>query len=661
MKIAFTHNLQVEKTEEQAEFDTPETINRLADAMRRLGHEVHLVDVTGPASRLVARLESLKPDLVFNTAEGSHGRYREAFYPALFEQLRLPFTGSDAYTCAITLDKQASKLMLASRGVQTPKWAFVSNEEDSWAEAGLRFPIIVKPNFEGSSKGITQASIVEDETALAALVEELLPRYESGLLLEEFIEGRDVTVPYLESYGVLPPASYRFDTSDRRWDIYDYELKNEKSDSVSVETPADVTDAVRQKLESTTQEVVNALGIRDLARVDFRLTEYDEIFFIEVNALPSLEPGASLYESAKLVGIETVEDALDRVIQSAIERQGIEPRETPETLSVGLAYNLKRVDPRSGSDVDAEFDSPATISAIRQALEANGHDVIELEATPDLLHVLPATDVDVVFNIAEGLRGRNRESQVPAILELLDIEYTGSDPATLSITLDKGLAKRLVREAGLATPKSALVRVPDDVGALDLRYPLIIKPNAEGSSKGVTSASVCKSPEELRERVAEMTRHYQQALLVEEFLTGREFTIAVLGDLEPRALPPMEIVFSDEAGELPVYTFGHKIETEKGVRYEAPAQVDSALAKALSDHALRVFDTLGCRDVARIDVRLDADGVPNFIECNPLPGLTPDWSDICQIATAAGIDYTSLIGRILAPALRRHAAKKVDS
>ena len=179
MKIAFTHNLKLADTEDQAEFDTADTVAVLADALRNLGHEVHLVEVSGLASRLVARLESLQPDLVFNTAEGSHGRYREAFFPALFEQLRLPFTGSGAYACALTLDKQASKLLVSQRGIPTPKWAFV-DPTTSFSAPDLRYPVIVKPNFEGSSKGITERSVVASRAELDALVAEILPRYPSG-------------------------------------------------------------------------------------------------------------------------------------------------------------------------------------------------------------------------------------------------------------------------------------------------------------------------------------------------------------------------------------------------------------------------------------------------------------------------------------------------
>lgn len=660
MRIAFTHNLRTSGAEEQAEFDTPETIAALAAALTRRGHDVHLVEVSGPASRLVARLESLRPDLVFNTAEGSHGRYREAFYPALFDQLGLPFTGSGAYGCTITLDKQATKMLVAAHGVPTPGWTLVARDQPLKLD-GLRFPLIVKPNFEGSSKGITSDSVVDDEAALNARLEEMLREYPDGLLVEEFIVGRDVTVPFLsgvgEDGGVLEPAAYIFApaaVAGRKHVIYDYDLKNEHEDAVSLQVPAELPAGVRAELVRHTATAMRVLGIRDLGRADFRLDEDGRVHFIEVNALPSLEPGASIYLSAARAGLPTVDDVLNHVIGLAANRA---PRRSRRfgtgDLRIGLTFNLKRVDPNSGDDSEAEYDSHETVGALRGALERLGHEVIELEATPELMSILPATDIDLVFNIAEGIGGRNREAQVPAMLELLDIEFTGSDAATMAITLDKGLAKRIVAQAGVPTPAFALLRTGLEALPAGLTFPAVVKPNAEGSSKGVASTSVVRNETELRAVASGLCRRYRQPVLVESFLPGREFTVGMIGESEPRVLPPMEIVFEPASGDLPVYTFSQKLECDGSVRYEAPAHVDRELGIELERVARQCWDALGCRDVARIDMRLDARGRVHFIECNPLPGLTPGWSDLCLIATGAGLDYDSLVGEVLAPAVRR--------
>src|SRR5512142_3571096 len=176
MRIALTHNRRLSDAEDEAEFDTRETVAALAGAIERLGHRVERIEVSGPASRTVARLEAFGPDLIFNTAEGRRGRFREAFFPALFDELGMPYTGSDAYALAVTLDKHLTKLVLAQHGVATPRWQYVEDPRRLQTSA-LRFPVIVKPNFEGSSKGISQDSVVEDPLRLHDVVQLALARY----------------------------------------------------------------------------------------------------------------------------------------------------------------------------------------------------------------------------------------------------------------------------------------------------------------------------------------------------------------------------------------------------------------------------------------------------------------------------------------------------
>lgn len=667
MKIAFTHNLKLSDREDEAEFDTPATVDALCRSLARLGHDVEPVEVSGPASRTVARLEALNPDLVFNTAEGRTGRFREAFFPALFDQLGIPYTGSDAYVCALTLDKQLTKMVVAASGVPTPGWRFLTDVQQI-AGLDLNYPLIVKPNFEGSSKGIGQNSVVENPAELKERVTALFATYPSGILVEEFIRGRDVVVPFLEkaspaTKGVLTPAEYDFDlklTGPRKYRIYDYELKNKYSDAVSVKVPADLTAAAAKEIRALSETAYRVLGVRDLGRIDFRVTDDGRLYFIEINALPSLEPGAGIYSSAELAGLKSMEDVLAAVIVSAAERNGIlgklkEKKKRGTGLKVGLTYNMKRVLPggEGEDDQEAEYDSPKTIEAVRAALASFGHEVVGLEATPELPTILASSGVDVVFNIAEGIKGRNREAQVPAMLELLDIPYTGSDPATLALALDKGLAKRIVRQAGVTTPNWFPMSSKKDKIPKDMSYPLIVKPIAEGSSKGVIGTSVVYSESELRDQVALIREKYGQPALIEEFLAGREFTVGLLGERRPRVLPPMEIVFLNSQVKHPVYSFAHKLEWSKEIRYDAPAQIDAKLAKEIERVAKICFAALDCRDVARIDLRLDNEGRVNFIECNPLPGLTPDWSDLCLIAKSAGMDYRTLIGEILAPAIKR--------
>jgi len=673
MRIALTYNLRLSDSEEEAEFDTRETVEALAAAIERLGHRVERIEVSGPASRTVARLEAFGPDLIFNTAEGRRGRFREAFFPALFEELGMPYTGSDAYALAVTLDKQLTKLLLVQHGVTTPPWQYVEDPRVLQAHA-LRYPVIVKPNFEGSSKGITQDSVVEEPARLHEVVTSALDKYPAGVLVEEFIAGRDVTVPFLEKAapdrgGILQPVEYVVDaamTGPRRHGIYEYELKTRLEKAVTVRAPAKLTRAQKDRIQEQAQTVFRVLGTRDLGRIDFRVSDDGQIHFLELNALPSLEPGAGLYASAALEGLHA-DGVLAAVIESAVSRCNItetrnrrgKPRRA-ERLKVGFAFNVKRVKPdlAGEQDEEAEYDTPKTLQAIREAIASYGHEVIDLEATSDLPIQLASTPVDVVFNIAEGFKGRNRESQVPALLELLDIPYTGSDPAALSVSLDKALAKRMVRTHGILTPDYLLMHTGKERLPREMGFPLLVKPVAEGTSKGVTKKSVVNDENELREVAREIVGKYRQPALVEEYIFGREFTIGMLGERRPRVLPPMEVVFLDKSDETPIYSFEMKQDWNDLIRYEVPAKLSERELDRLERAARECFAALGCRDVARIDFRMTPQGRIYFIESNPLPGLAPGWSDLVLIAQAAGIEYRALIGEILSFAIRRYQERE---
>lgn len=715
MKIAFVHNLQRSHAEAEAEFDTPETVAAIADALTSLGHEVVPIDVARPVAALVARLEQVSPDIVLNTAEGQIGRTREAFYPMLFEQLGLPYTGSDAHTCVLTLDKHLTKVLVAEQGVPTPGWAFVERADDPIPDT-LRAPFIIKPNFEGSSKGITERSIVERREDLRDRLLEVLERYPDGVLVEEFITGSDLVVPFLElaspqTGGVLAAAEYLVaaDRYDRRFEIYDYDLKHEFSEAVEVRAPAHLPPELAERLTRLSRTVYRTLNVRDLGRIDYRLTPDGQVYFLEVNALPSLEPGCGLYVSAALAGLTDIPTVLEVVLRSACKRHNIpytvapsrarssarthntaasapdddaapaEPPDGPaaeshadrlrEGARIGFFYNIKRVQPRAvqsladeAEDAEAEYDSPRTIDALTAALEALGHTVVPLEATPELLRRIGSLDIDVAFNLAEGGRGRGREALVPCILEMLDIPYTGSDAATMALCLDKAMAKSVVRDAGVPTPRSFVIERGDEPLPEGMSFPLMVKPVAEGSSKGVIGSTVATDEAQLREIAGRIISRYKQGALVETFLPGREFTVGLLSgrgpEAVPRVLPPMEIVFTRDE-PYPVYNLANKLDVSDDVRYEVPARLTAAEQAELEDVARRAFVALRCRDVARIDLRQDASGRLHFIECNPLPGLTPNWSDLCQISNAAGIPYLSLIESILEPALDEWRQRRV--
>ncbi|HSN93115.1 MAG TPA: D-alanine--D-alanine ligase, partial [Anaeromyxobacteraceae bacterium] len=572
------------------------------------------------------------------------------------------------------LDKQLTKLVLSQHGVPTPRWQYLEDAAALQVNA-LRTPVIVKPNFEGSSKGITQDSVVEDPLRLHEAVASALSRYPAGVLVEEYVVGTDVTVPFLEAAvperkGVLQPVEYVVDEAagaGRRYAIYDYELKTRLDRLVQVRAPARVKRAQAERIQRICETVYRVLDVRDLGRVDLRLGEDGLIHFLEVNALPSLEQGAGLYASAALEGLHA-DAVIASVIESAVRRFGIavdqrsrrgRPRRA-ERLKVGFTFNVKRVapDPAGELDDEAEYDSPKTLQAIREAIASYGHEVVDLEATPDLPVQLASTPVDVVFNIAEGFKGRSRESQVPALLELLDIPYTGSDPAALSVSMDKALAKRMVRTHGILTPDYLVLHTGKERIPKELPFPLIVKPVAEGTSKGVTKKSIVRDEGELREVARDLIGKYRQPALAEAYIAGREFTVGMLGERRPRVLPPMEIVFLDRDDPTPVYSFEMKQDWSDRIRYEVPAKLAPRELDRLERAARECFAALGCRDVARLDFRMTPEGRVYFIESNPLPGLSPGWSDLVLIAQAAGIDYRALIGEILSFAIRRYQERE---
>jgi D-alanine-D-alanine ligase len=324
-------------------------------------------------------------------------------------------------------------------------------------------------------------------------------------------------------------------------------------------------------------------------------------------------------------------------------------------LTVGLTYNLKQAAAATAADEEAEFDDPATILAIRQALEAAGCQVQLLEATDDLPVRLARERPDIVFNIAEGRHGRGREAQVPALLSYQRIPYTGSDETTLALALDKALTKRILASHHIRTPRYAVVGPNARPGRLAVSFPAIIKPNAEGSGKGIHAFSIVNNRDELRRLLAENIALYHQDMLVESFVAGREFTVGLLGNgADIRVFPAMEIVYKDRSDDRQIYSYEVKKNYRDYVDYECPARLEPAAAVELEQTARAIYRILGCRDLARIDFRMTPAGELHFIEINPLPGLAPGYSDFPMIAEYCGMAYEPLIQSILAAALQRY-------
>jgi D-alanine-D-alanine ligase len=332
------------------------------------------------------------------------------------------------------------------------------------------------------------------------------------------------------------------------------------------------------------------------------------------------------------------------------------------SLKIGLVYDLRDDYLAEGYTEEqvAEFDSESTIRSLEDALKSLGHQVARVGNGRALAGQLAAgARWDLVFNIAEGLAGRSREAQVPALLEMYGVPYTFSDPLVCALTLDKGITKRVVRSGGVATPDFFVVESVRDVDRIAMPYPMFAKPIAEGTGKGVDSRSCIRRPEDLRPVCQYLLERFGQPVLVERYLPGREFTTAVLGTgLDARVLGTMEIAILDGAPATD-YSYEVKELCEKFVRYFPMPK--GALRDETEALALKAYQILQCRDAGRVDIRLDENGRPMFIEINPLPGLHPSHSDLPMIATQEGVSYETLIQTIVEAAMRRIAPVKHQS
>lgn len=316
------------------------------------------------------------------------------------------------------------------------------------------------------------------------------------------------------------------------------------------------------------------------------------------------------------------------------------------------------------ADAGAEFDRKETIQAIRSAIESDGHSTIFLSADSTLPKTLLETCPDICFNISEGICGDAREAQVPALLELLHIPYTASRVLANALGLDKTMTKRVWRDMGLPTANFQEFSNPDEKVSADLRYPLFVKPAREGTGMGMDENSIVYNEKQLRQQISWVISTYLQPALVEEYLPGREFTVAVMGrkDAGQYTLRP-DLYEADGYHRFPVQeidssrsvtpgVYGHYCKIlglqEDGVpQFLCPAPIDYSLAREMQDLAIKAHEAVGAVDISRVDMRLDAEGCPRLIEINTLPGLTPEFSDLCVIAKAEKMSYQEMILEIL--------------
>jgi D-alanine-D-alanine ligase len=322
-------------------------------------------------------------------------------------------------------------------------------------------------------------------------------------------------------------------------------------------------------------------------------------------------------------------------------------------MKIGITYDLRHeyLAAGYGEEETAEFDRIDTIQAIEYTLQGLGYDTQRIGHIRQLTAQLAAgVRWDCVFNIAEGMYGFGREAQVPALLDAFGIPYTFSDPLVLALALHKGMTKHVMRSIGVPTPDFCLIETDADMARVDLPMPVFAKPVAEGTSKGIAATSKIHTSRELHDVCQRLLHTYQQPVLVEAFLSGREFTIGIIGTGKAaRPIGAMEVMLLAEA-EPEVYSYANKALYESRVRYRAAT--DATASRAV-DTAMQAWQGLGCRDGGRVDLRCADDGTPYFLEINPLPGLHPDHSDLPILAGLHGVGYADLIAMIMQSALQR--------
>jgi D-alanine-D-alanine ligase len=322
-------------------------------------------------------------------------------------------------------------------------------------------------------------------------------------------------------------------------------------------------------------------------------------------------------------------------------------------MKIGITYDLRTDYLEMGytEEETAEFDQAGTINAIDDTLKALGFETERIGHFKALAKALvEGRRWDLVFNICEGMYGIGREAQVPAILDAYNIPYVFSGPLVLSLTLHKAMTKRVVRDANIPTPDFYVVHKEEDISKVKLKFPLFAKPVAEGTGKGVDARSVIKDEKELHDRCLYLLERFKQPVLVERFLSGREFTVGIVGTGEQaKSVGVLEIILKEKA-EANVYSYVNKEECEELVEY---VLINDSAARACEKVSLDAWKVLECQDGGRVDVRCDDNGIPNFIEVNPLAGLHPEHSDLPILSHKNGIAYIDLIKMIMQSALTK--------
>ncbi|SES86018.1 D-alanine--D-alanine ligase [Methanococcoides vulcani] len=448
MKILVAYNLQKDKNEENAEFLSKEDVLRVEKAIKELGYKTSLVEVSGEVDEVIEKIKLSEPDLIFNLAEGSVGESREAFYPSLFKNLGIPYTGSNCSLLFLNLDKHLTKEVLKSHDIKVPKGFFVKNNDS--VKNNLNYPVIIKPNFEGSSKGITQDSIALNFEECCEKVSELLKKYPAGVIVEEYIEGREITVPMLEYFPELAldivENTFDIEKINYKYNIYDYTIKRgEYNNCVKSSIPTDLPKDVEEKIIEDCKRIFKLMNYNDFARADIRLSKDNIPYFIEMNPLPSLHPKASLMLGAKNVGLE-YKDVINNIIHSAIKRTNLKAiirnSKKQEKLKNKQNKTLREEGIITGYYKTGEFNAITDVKGVMVGHSTHMNDVVipetgeKTKIRSGVTAIIPAKDVYETRLMAGGFV-LNGIGEMAGMTQVLEWEWLET-PIMLTNTMSVG-------------------------------------------------------------------------------------------------------------------------------------------------------------------------------------------------------------------------------
>ncbi len=678
MLVGITYDLRFEYLaegygeEETAEFDRPDTVDSIEDALRTLGFET---DRIGHARRLAERLAAgHRWDIVFNIAEGLGGFGREAQVPAMLEAHGIPVVFSDALVLSLSLHKGMTKRVLRDVGVPTPDFALVESPKDI-ERIRLPFPLFAKPVAEGTGKGVTPESKITSKEGLVRTCRRLLDEYRQPVLVETFLPGREFTVGILGTGDRARPVGVMEVElkAEAEKDVYSY-VNKERCEELVIYRLYDGPEA--REAEDVSIRAWRGLGCRDGGRVDVRADAKGRINFMEVNPLAGLHPVHSDLPILWGLGGGKYLDLIRQIMESALERC---PAPAPAKASAATPEPARPKRKKGGrvavvhgevADDAPEDEKDGLVQAkgVSGALRSLGFEPVEMDLGLDLdkaRSTIRKAAPALVFNLVESVEGKGCMIHLgPSLFEAMGIPYTGGPATAMFTTSNKLVAKAMLKGAGMPTPPWVDVTGSGPARKRGKgRY--VIKSVWEHASIGMDESAFVDA-ESSEWLLGEISRQAEKRgpVFSEVFIDGREFNISVIGTLEsPRVLPHAEILFEEyPAGKLRVVDYKSKW-VENSFEYNHTPRTfdfgpkDGALLDRLSRHALGCWRIFGASGYARVDFRVDQGGTPWVLEVNMNPCISPD-SGFTAAAARGGLSYVDLVGEIVELAFQRHSSTR---